>query len=68
VATGWATQDQWDANPRRADRTGATWEKYTETPAAMSNGPHRVAVTFDGSKQIMLSANWLAGMWRYVEP
>jgi hypothetical protein len=69
VATGWATQGEWDPNMRRAEKaTAADWASYTEKPAGMSNGPHRVAVTFDGEKHVVVSANWLAGVWRYVEP
>ena len=34
----------------------------------MDNGPHRVAVSFDGEKHVIVSSNWLAGVWRYVEP
>jgi hypothetical protein len=70
VATGWATQGAWDPNPRRAERAqgGALWESYTEVPAEMTNGPHRVSVTFDGAKFIIVSANWLGGVWRYIEP
>jgi hypothetical protein len=69
VATGWATQGEWDPNMRRAEKaTAADWASYTEKPAGMSNGPHRVTVTFDGEKHVVISANWLAGVWRYVEP
>lgn len=70
VATGWATQGAWDPNPRRAKVAdgGVDWAKYTTVPAAMTNGPHRAAVTFDGTKHVVLSSNWLGGVWRYVEP
>jgi hypothetical protein len=70
VSTGWATQDPWDANPRRSEIAsgGVNWAEYTTIPTEMDNGPHRATVTFDGQKHIVLSANWLAGVWRYVEP
>lgn len=38
------------------------------TPAAMTQGPAQVAVTNNGMYNVVLAANWNAGMWRYVEP
>jgi hypothetical protein len=38
------------------------------TPAAMKEGPGRVAVTNDGKNNILLGATGGAGLWRYVEP
>jgi hypothetical protein len=47
---------------------GASWSDWTPTsPSGMTNGPKRVAVTFDGTHHIMVSGNWLAGIWRYIE-
>lgn len=70
VATGWATQGSHAANLRRSEAStaGSTWQSYATAPTGMSNGPHRVTVTSDGTKQIIVSANWLGGVWRYVEP
>jgi hypothetical protein len=69
LVSEWGDGTDGTNNPRRADRsTAMNWEKYTEAPAAMTNGPHRTAVTFDGTKNIIVSSNWLAGVWRYVEP
>lgn len=38
------------------------------TPSAMSQGPATLATTFDGSNNIILGANYNAGLWFYVEP
>jgi hypothetical protein len=42
------------------------WSPMTAVPA-MSNGAKRAAVTRDGSTYIIVSGNWLGGIWRYVE-
>lgn len=36
-------------------------------PPDMANRVMCVAVTYDASSYIIVSGNWLAGMWRYVE-
>jgi photosystem II stability/assembly factor-like uncharacterized protein len=51
---------------RSAD--GVTWAPYTTPPAGMTAGPKRWAVAFDGQHYVIVSGNWLAGLWRYVEP
>lgn len=40
----------------------ATW------PIKIGDGPKRAAVSFDGSNYVIITGNWLAGVWRYVEP
>jgi hypothetical protein len=50
---------------QRADYPGTTW---TDWPLTMSNGPKRAGVSFDGTHSVIVGGNWLAGMWRYVEP
>ena len=42
-----------------------TWSTWALT---MKDGPKRAAVTFDGTHYIAVGGNWLAGVWRYVEP
>ena len=37
------------------------------TPASMSMGPTAAAVVFDGQRYVIVTANWLSGLWRYVE-
>jgi len=65
---GWATQGTWDANLIRSPvASGTTWGSYTTKPANMSNGAKRAAVAFDGSHYVIISGNWNAGLWRYVE-
>jgi hypothetical protein len=38
------------------------------TPAAMLQGPGQAGVTNDGTQNIVIVANYNAGLWRYVEP
>jgi photosystem II stability/assembly factor-like uncharacterized protein len=38
------------------------------TPAAMTIGAAQAAVVHDGTHAIVVTANWGAGLWRYVEP
>jgi hypothetical protein len=47
---------------------GKTGWGSAATPAGMTQGPGQAAVTNDGSNYIILTANWSAGIWRYVEP
>jgi photosystem II stability/assembly factor-like uncharacterized protein len=47
---------------------GATWSSYGDPPAEMYKGTKRVAVATDGKHAVMVSGNWDAGIWRYVEP
>jgi hypothetical protein len=51
-----------------ADRTagGVTWTSGT-SPAAMNNGWFTAAVVFDGTRYIVISGNWNAGIWRLAE-
>jgi hypothetical protein len=44
-----------------------TWTK-PGTPPAMTQGPTQAAVTSDGTYNIVVTANFNAGLWRYVEP
>ena len=44
-----------------------TWTSLI-TPDAMDEGPTWAAVTSDGVHNILLTANYGAGLWRYVEP
>jgi hypothetical protein len=38
------------------------------TPLNMDQGPAQAAVVFDGSNYDIITANYLRGLWRYVEP
>jgi arylsulfatase A-like enzyme len=51
---------------QRAAQPGIdAWSSWSITP---DQGPKRVAVTHDGANYIVVSGNWKAGLWRYVEP
>lgn len=54
----------WETTPQPG--TGA-WTT-PGTPAGMTNGAAIMAVTNDGTHNILVGANWGAGLWRYVEP
>ena len=49
-----------------APLSGIPWSAMAAVPS-MSNGSKHAAVTHDGSSRIIVSGNWLAGIWRYVE-
>jgi len=38
------------------------------TPAAMKQGAAQAAISNDGTHNVIVTANWGAGLWRYVEP
>jgi hypothetical protein len=38
------------------------------TPAGMTVGAAQAAVANDGTHDIIVTANWGAGIWRYIEP
>jgi hypothetical protein len=64
----WANAGGADPNIKRAPRaTGMPWANIPR-PNGMSNGAKRAAVTYDGSRYIIVSGNWNAGLWRYIEP
>ncbi len=66
---GWANQGGQSQHLQRSPRSdGVNWSDWSPiAPAGMSNGADRAAVTFDGQHYIIVSGNWLAGIWRYVE-
>lgn len=66
---GWAIGAGSDVDPSLeigAQPGTGTW-KTSVTPAEMNQGPAQGAVTSDGKHDIVLVANYNAGMWRYVE-
>jgi hypothetical protein len=65
-----ATQDTQALHDQKSPLTdGVNWSDWDPTsPAGMSNGPKRAAVTNDGVHYVIVAGNWLAGIWRYVEP
>ena len=67
---GAATAGVHPANLQRAPRatgTQGTWTHYVPIPP-MSNGSGHAAIAFDGTHYVILTADWKAGIWRYVEP
>lgn len=42
------------------------WARMS-TPLEMAIGPAQAAVVFDGTNHIVVTANWRAGLWRFVE-
>jgi hypothetical protein len=44
-----------------------TWQSLP-TPPEMAQGPTQAAVTSDGTYNIIVTANYNSGLWRYVEP
>jgi hypothetical protein len=47
---------------------GTSWSPYTDDPPGMGVGTKRVAVSSNGERSVLVSGNWLAGLWRYIEP
>jgi hypothetical protein len=68
---GWASLGTIAPALRRAPAaTGTSWDaNYTTTPAGMTNGAMGAAVTYHAAtgKYIIVTGNWAAGIWRYVE-
>jgi hypothetical protein len=50
-----------------APSPGTDWS-MPGTPAEMTQGAAQAAVTSDGTHNVIVTANWGAGLWRYVEP
>jgi hypothetical protein len=66
-STNYASKGGFAPRLQRSDTKGERWVA-DPTPEGMSNGAHSAVVTCDGSHHILLTGNWLAGIWRYVEP
>lgn len=62
-ACGGCDVDQ--SQSQRAAHPGTDWETW-DLP--MMNGPKRAGVSYDGANYIVVTGNWNAGIWRYVEP
>jgi hypothetical protein len=61
-----ASAGTYDPNLRTSPSNGSAWLPMAIVPA-MTNGAKRAAVTFDGANYVIVSGNWLGGIWRYVE-
>jgi hypothetical protein len=56
-----------DPAMQSAPQPGTSGWVAMSTPPAMAIGPAQAAVVFDGSRYVVVTANWLSGLWRYVE-
>ena len=65
---GWANAGTVEPSLHTAPRDPGTAWVTQMAPAGMTNGAKGSAVTSDGTHQIVLSGNWNAGIWRYIEP
>ena len=61
-----ASNGTYSPNIQTSTIDGNSWTAMNPVPA-MANGTKRAAVTFDGSHYIIVSGNWLGGIWRYAE-
>ena len=68
---GWACAScgQKEGGPvyQTAPQPGDAWTMGT-LPSGLVWGPNSVATTTDGTHHIVLTGNWNAGIWRYIEP
>jgi BNR-Asp box repeat protein len=65
---GWASAIGTEPNLQSAPRDpGTAWTKM-KAPTDMTNGAKGSAVTYDGTHYVIVSGNWNAGIWRYIEP
>ncbi len=64
----WACADcDLDPNIQSAPVPGVSaWERMPR-PTGMAIGAAQAAVVFDGTNYVIVTANWKAGLWRYVE-
>ena len=69
AAYGWAAgHGRVDPNFQIAPQPGTTGWIAPGAPTGMSQGPIAATVVFDGTQYVVLTANYLGGLWRYVEP
>ena len=61
-----ASSGSYAPNLYSSPTAGTHWSAMTAVPS-MSNGAKRAAVTHNGAQTIVVSGNWLGGIWRYVE-
>jgi hypothetical protein len=67
---GWGIGPGGDVDPNleTAAQPGTGSWTAPGRPAGMTQGPAQAAVTSDGAHSIIMTANYNAGLWRYVEP
>lgn len=63
------TQDTYTPNLRSATRSATPSFGSATNPSGMDNGPRTAAITTNYAGQtVVVTSNWLAGLWRWVEP
>jgi len=64
-----AVQGTTDQHLQRSPTSdGVNWSDWPPiAPQGMTDGAKSGAVTFDGTHYVIVTGNWLAGIWRYVE-
>jgi hypothetical protein len=65
--TNYASGGTVPAHLQHATLDGTSWTE-DPTPGGMTNGWHAAAVSCGSDHHVIVSGNWLAGLWRYVEP
>ena len=50
-----------------APQPGTSGWTSVPSPAGMVMGPAQTATVFDGTRWVVIGANWMAGLWRFVE-
>jgi photosystem II stability/assembly factor-like uncharacterized protein len=66
AASGATVADNPPKLVRSSVADGIEWTMM-ETPAAMTNGPKRVAATRKDGRNVLVGGNFNAGIWRYIE-
>jgi hypothetical protein len=57
-----------DPQMQGAPVPGTDGWQHMPTPGEMAMGAAQSATVFDGTHYVIVTANWRAGLWRYVEP
>ena len=52
---------------QKAPAPGVSGWASAPTPSNMAAGAAQAAVVFDGTRYVIVTANWSAGLWRYAE-
>jgi hypothetical protein len=64
----WACREcKIDPNLQIAPVPGESGWVRQPAPPNMAIGPAQTVTVFDGTRYVIVTANWLAGLWRYVE-
>lgn len=70
AARGFPTQTTTGTDPKlsiTARTTGTSWPAPGTAPAAMGNGPKRMATSTDGARDVVVAGCWCVGILRYIE-